>query len=86
MLINKVLEAIKKINPDAQASITDEDLNTIRWENGTTPISIADIQAQIPVVEQEAADAAAKKIADKESANAKLKALGLTEDEIEAIK
>jgi predicted RNA binding protein with dsRBD fold (UPF0201 family) len=86
MLINKVLEAIKKINPDAQASITDEDLNTIRWENGTTPISIADIQAQIPTVEQEIADAAAKKIADKESANAKLKALGLTDDEIEAIK
>jgi len=86
MLINKVLEAIKKINPDAQASITDEDLNTIRWENGTTPISIADIQAQIPVVEQEIADAAAKKITDKASANAKLKALGLTDDEIEAIK
>ena len=86
MLINKVLEAIKKINPDAQASITDEDLNTIRWENGTTPIFIADIQAQIPVVEQEIADAAAKKIADKASANAKLKALGLTDDEIEAIK
>jgi len=86
MLINKVLEAIKKINPDAQASITDEDLNTIRWENGTTPISKADIKAQIPVVEQEIADAAAKKITDKASANAKLKALGLTDDEIEAIK
>ncbi len=86
MLINKVLEAIKKINPDAQASITDEDLNTIRWENGTTPISKEDIQAQLPVVEQEIADAAAKKIADKASANAKLKALGLTDDEIEAIK
>jgi hypothetical protein len=38
------------------------------------------------VVEQEIADATAKKIADKESANAKLKALGLTDDEIEAIK
>ena len=86
MLINKVLEAIKKINPDAQASITDEDLNTIRWENGTAPISISAIQAQIPVVEQEIADAAAKKIADKESANAKLKALGLTDDEIEAFR
>ena len=86
MLINKVLEAIKKINPDAQASITVEDLNTIRWENGTTPISIADIQAQIPVVEQEIADAAAKKIADKASADAKLKALGLTDDEIKAFR
>ena len=86
MLINKVLEAIKKINPDAQASITDEDLNTIRWENGTAPISISAIQAQIPVVEQEIADAAAKKIADKASADTKLKALGLTDDEIEAFR
>jgi|TARA_R100000479_G_scaffold175745_1_gene127609 predicted RNA binding protein with dsRBD fold (UPF0201 family) len=86
MKINKVLEAIRKINPDAQASITDEDLNTIRWENGTAPISISAIQAQIPVVEQEIADAAAKKIADKASADTKLKALGLTDDEIEAFR
>ena len=35
---------------------------------------------------QEIKDAEAKKIADKASANAKLKALGLTDDEIEAIK
>ena len=86
MLINKVLEAIKKINPDAQASITDEDLNTIRWENGTEPIARSLIEAQIPTVEQEIADAAAQKIADKESANAKLRALGLTDDEIEAFR
>ena len=84
--MNKILEAIKKINPSAQVSITDEDINTIVWENGTTPIPVADIQAQIYIVEQEIADAAAKKIADKASANAKLKALGLTDDEIEAIK
>ena len=86
MLINKVLEAIKKINPDAQASITDEDLNTIRWENGTEPIARSLIEAQIPTVEQEIEDAAAQKIADKEAANAKLRALGLTDDEIEAFK
>ena len=84
--MNKILEAIKKINPSAQVSITDEDINTIVWENGTTPIPVADIQAQISVVEQEIADAAAKKIADKEAANAKLRALGLTDDEIEAFK
>ena len=35
---------------------------------------------------QELKDTEAKKIADKESANAKLKALGLTDDEIEAFK
>ena len=84
--MNKILEAIKKINPSAQVSITDEDINSIIWENGTTPISKADIQAQIPIVEQEIADAAAKKIADKEAANVKLRALGLTDDEIEAFK
>jgi predicted RNA binding protein with dsRBD fold (UPF0201 family) len=83
---NKIIEAILKINPTAQVSVTDENINSIVWENGTTPISISDIQAQISVVEQEIADAAAQKIADKESANAKLRALGLTDDEIEAFK
>ena len=81
-------KAILKINSNAQFTIIGDDLNTceITWHNGTTPISVADIKAQIPVVEQEITDAAAKKIADKASANAKLKALGLTDDEIEAIK
>ena len=79
-------KAILKINPNADFSINADDINQITWHNGTTPISISDIQAQIPVVEQEIADAATKKINDKASANAKLKALGLTDDEIEAIK
>jgi predicted RNA binding protein with dsRBD fold (UPF0201 family) len=81
-----VIKAILKINPTAEVSVSGDDINTIVWENGTTPIPVADIQAQIPVVEQEIADAATKKINDKASANAKLKALGLTDDEIEALK
>jgi hypothetical protein len=81
-----VIKAILKINPTAEVSVSGNDINTIVWENGTTPIPVADIQAQIPVVEQEEADAATKKINDKASANAKLKALGLTDDEIEALK
>ena len=81
-----VIKAILKINPTAQVSVSGDDINTIVWENGTTPIPKADIEAQIPVVEQELKDAATKKINDKASANAKLKALGLTDDEIEALK
>jgi len=81
-----IIKAIQKINLNAEVSVSDGDINTIVWENGTTPIPKADIEAQIPVVEQETADAAAKKIADKESADAKLKALGLTDDEIEAFR
>lgn len=41
-----IIEAIKKINPNAEVSVTDNDINNIEWHNGTTPISNADIQAQ----------------------------------------
>ena len=84
--MSNIIKAIQKINPTAEVSVSDEDINSIVWENGTTPIPKADIEAQIPGVEQEIADAATKKINDKASANAKLKALGLTDDEIEALK
>ena len=43
-------------------------------------------EIQCENVEAEIKDAATKKINDKASANAKLKALGLTDDEIEALK
>jgi hypothetical protein len=46
-----IIEAIKKINPNAQVSINAEDINQITWHNGTTPISKEDIEAQFPIVE-----------------------------------
>jgi CBS-domain-containing membrane protein len=83
-----ITKAILKINPNAKVSVSGEDINTceITWHNETTPISKADIEAMIPTVEQEAADAVTKKANDKASADAKLKALGLTDDEIEAFR
>jgi hypothetical protein len=48
---NKIIEAIQKINPTAQVSVSGEDIDSITWENGTTPISKADIEAQLPIVE-----------------------------------
>jgi len=56
--------------------------NIIVHDSSITKPTEAEVNAKI----QELKDAAAKKIADKESANAKLKALGLTDDEIEAFK
>ena len=44
-------EAIKKINPNAQFTVDQNDINQITWLNNTTPISVADIQAQFPIVE-----------------------------------
>ena len=83
-----ITQAILKINPNAEVSVSGEDINTceITWHNGTPEISKADIEAMIPIVEQEAADAIIKKANDKASADVKLKALGLTDDEIEAFR
>ena len=83
--MNNIIKAIKKINPEAQVSVSGDDINTIVWENGTTPISVADIQAQIPIVEQEIADEATAKETKKASAKQKLIDLGLTEEEVKAL-
>jgi hypothetical protein len=50
-----IIKSILKINPTAEVSVSDNDINTIVWENGTTPISKADIEAQFPTVELEMA-------------------------------
>ena len=82
---NKLIKAIQKINPTAEVSVSEEDINSIVWENGTTPIPIADIQAQIPIVEQEIAQAEQDAINKKASAKQKLIDLGLTEEEVKAL-
>lgn len=45
-----IIEAILKINPNAVVTVKGSDINTceIEWLEGTTPISKADIQAQMP--------------------------------------
>ena len=47
----KIIEAIISINPKAEVSVTNEDYETIQWHNGTTPISKADIEAQMVEVQ-----------------------------------
>jgi hypothetical protein len=83
-----IIDAILKINPNAKVVVRGDNLNTctLEWLENTTPISKADIEAQIPILEKEIKDAAAKKATDKASADAKLKVLGLTDDEIEAFR
>ena len=44
-------KAILKINPNAEFSVNASDINQITWHNGTTPIPVADIQAQFTAVE-----------------------------------
>jgi len=38
-----IVEAILAINPDAKVRLKNDDINTIEWLDGTTPISNSDI-------------------------------------------
>jgi copper chaperone CopZ len=85
MKINKIIKAIQKINPNAEVSVSENDINSIVWENGTAPIPVADIQAQIPIVETEIEQEKQDAIDKKASGKQKLKDLGLDDDEIQAL-
>jgi hypothetical protein len=82
-----IIEAILKINPNAQVTIKGNDIDTceIQWHESTTPISKEDIKIQIPIVEaeieQEKQDAETKKASGKQ----KLLDLGLSEEEVKAL-
>ena len=79
--MSNIAKAIKSINNNAAVSIENEDINKITWLNGTDVISKNDIESKI----QELKDAETQKANDKISAQNKLKALGLTDAEIEAL-
>jgi hypothetical protein len=80
-----IFKAVKIINSDAEMSISENDLDTIVWENGTTPIPVADIQAQIPTVEAEIEQEKQDAIDKKASGKQKLLDLGLSEEEVKAL-
>ena len=79
--MSNVGKAIKAINENANFKYDEDDINSIEWLNGTTPISVSDIQAKLdtmPTEEQETTAQANLKA----SAKAKLIAgEALTEDE-----
>jgi hypothetical protein len=41
-----IIKSILTINPTAQVSVSGDDINTITWENGTTPIPANEILAK----------------------------------------
>ena len=85
--IEKILKAIRKINPNSEMNIVGEDIDTciITWLEDTTPISKADIKAMISTVETEMANAEQSAIDKKASGKQKLLDLGLDEDEVKAL-
>ena len=45
--MSDIAKAINQINPNAEFTFSNDDLNTIKWLNGTTPISITDIENKV---------------------------------------
>ena len=41
-----IIKAIRSLNPTAQVVIQNENIDTIRWDNGTPEIAKADILAE----------------------------------------
>jgi len=83
--IEAIYKAIRKINPNAQVSMSGDDISTLVWENGTQSIDKQDILNLVPTCLAEIEAEEQAKIDNKQSAISKLKALGLNDAEIKAI-
>ena len=76
------MKAILAINPNAECSLSGDDISTLTWNEGTTPISVEDIEAKRSELEAKENNKATLKA----SAKAKLIAgEALTEAEADTI-
>ena len=71
-------KAIISINPSAEFTFKLGNIDSIVWNNNTTPISKKDIQAKMSEIEQQETD-------KKTSGKQKLKDLGLDDEEIKQL-
>ena len=53
MTPDTIVKAIKKINLNAQFTLSGTDLDSIVWQSGTSPIAKSDIETKINEVETE---------------------------------
>jgi hypothetical protein len=81
-----LIKALISLRPDSEFTITDNDVSTIVWNvEGTTTPSQEEIDAEIARLTAEEDAVVAEKETSRNTALAKLAALGLTADEAVAI-
>jgi hypothetical protein len=82
----EMVKAIKSLVPNAEFSLDGDDYSTIQWDvlEGKAPTQ-KEVDAAIEKVKADQVAEKAQAQADKETAQAKLTALGLTADELKAI-
>jgi len=82
----RVQEAVASLRPSIEWSMNGDDVENIIWHTpDVEPLTTAEVETEILRLEQAAVDAEAVKVAARESAIAKLSALGLNIDEVNAI-
>jgi hypothetical protein len=78
--------AVMSLRPNIEWSMNGDDVENIIWHTpNVEPLTTAEVETEILRLEQAAVDAEAVKVAARESAVAKLSALGLNIDEVNAI-
>ena len=79
-------QAVQSLRPNIEWSMSGDDVEGIIWHTqGVTPLTTAEVEAEMVRLEQAAVEAQAADAAARESAIAKLAALGLNDAEIKAI-
>lgn len=81
-----VLQAVISLRPDTEFVLWDDDVENIKWHTeGVEPLTKAEVDAEVARLEQKAIDDEAARLAARESAVAKLKAVGLTDEEVKSL-
>ena len=79
-------QAVVSLRPDTEWVMTGDDVENITWHTqGVTPLTTAEVEAEMVRLEAVAVDKQAAKEAAVKSGRAKLLALGLTNEEVEAM-
>ena len=79
-------DAIMSLRPGAEWTLIGYDVENITWHTeGVTPLTQSEVDAEVARLEQAAVDEAAAMQQARESAVAKLKAIGLTDEEVKSL-
>ena len=79
-------QAVMSLRPGVEWTMNGDDVEGIIWHSeGVQPLTSKQVAAEVKRLEQAEIDDAAAKAAARESAEAKLAALGLTADEVAAL-
>ena len=86
MYTNYLAEAIWKLRPNSEFSFNEQDYSSVKWDKiEGNPPTLAEINAAIEQVKADEITKAAAAVAAKQTAEAKLAALGLTSEDLKAL-